>query len=145
MSSIKELSKKIDLIKKQEKNKKCFDCGEKGTTYVCLDFGTFICSRCAGLLRDLNYRVKGTSVSIFNQREIEIIEKNGNEIAQKIWMAKYRKDKDKEPNSKDDDSLKIFLSIKYKDKRWYKKPKHIIKKENEKKDNKNEKEKSNDE
>ena len=145
MSSIKELSKKIDLIKKQEKNKKCFDCGEKGTTYVCLDFGTFICSRCAGLLRDLNYRVKGTSVSIFNQREIEIIEKNGNEIAQKIWMAKYRKDKDKEPNSKDDDSLKIFLSIKYKDKRWYKKPKHTIKIENLKNNNKNEKEKSDDE
>ena len=144
MASIKELSKKIDLIKKQEKNKKCFDCGEKGTTYVCLDFGTFICSRCAGLLRDLNYRVKGTSVSIFNQREIEIIEKNGNEIAQKIWMAKYRKDKDKEPNSKDDESLKIFLSIKYKDKRWYKKPKHTIKKENEKKDNKNETEYSDD-
>ena len=35
MSSIKELSKKIDLIKKQEKNKKWFDCDEKGTTYVC--------------------------------------------------------------------------------------------------------------
>ena len=32
MSSVKELSQKLDKIKKREENKKCFDCGEKGTT-----------------------------------------------------------------------------------------------------------------
>ena len=60
MSSVKEISLKLDKIKKREENKKCFDCGEKGTTYVCIDFGTFICSRCAGILRELNFKVKGT-------------------------------------------------------------------------------------
>ena len=58
MTSVKEISMKLDKIKKREENKKCFDCGEKGTTYVCIDFGTFICSRCAGILRELNFKVK---------------------------------------------------------------------------------------
>ena len=134
MISGKELLKKLEKIKNLEENKKCFDCGEKGTTYICIDFGTFICSRCAGILRELHLKVKGINVSIFNEKEIEIIEKNGNKNAQKIWMAKYDKYKDKKSNPKDDDSFRLFLDIKYKEKRWYKKPKKnnkII--ENEKK------------
>ena len=123
MSSVKELSQKLDKIKKREENKKCFDCGEKGTTYVCIDFGTFICSRCAGILRELNYKVKGTGVSIFNQKEIDILEKNGNEVAQKLWLAKYKEGKDKRPNTKNDDELRDFLRDKYKNKKWYKKAK----------------------
>ena len=123
MSSVKELSQKLDKIKKREENKKCFDCGEKGTTYVCIDFGTFICSRCAGILRELNFKVKGTGVSIFNQKEIDILEKNGNEVANKIWMAKYKEGKDGKPSTKNDDELRDFLKDKYKQKKWYKKPK----------------------
>ena len=123
MSSVKELSQKLDKIKKREENKKCFDCGEKGTTYVCIDFGTFICSRCAGILRELNFKVKGTGVSIFNQKEIDILEKNGNEVAGKIWLAKYREGKDKKPDTKNDDELRDFLKEKYKQKKWYKKSK----------------------
>ena len=123
MSSVKELSQKLDKIKKREENKKCFDCGEKGTTYVCIDFGTFICSRCAGILRELNFKVKGTGVSIFNQKEIDILEKNGNEVAQGIWMAKYKEGKDKKPNKKNDDELREFLKNKYITKKWYKKSK----------------------
>ena len=123
MTSVKEISLKLDKIKKREENKKCFDCGEKGTTYVCIDFGTFICSRCAGILRELNFKVKGTGVSIFNQKEIDLLEKNGNEVAQKIWMAKYKEGKDKKPNNKNDDELREFLKKKYKDKKWMKKPK----------------------
>ena len=117
MTSVKEISMKLDKIKKREENKKCFDCGEKGTTYVCIDFGTFICSRCAGILRELNFKVKGTGVSIFNQKEIDILEKNGNDVAYKIWMAKYKEGKDKKPNNKNDDELREFLKKKYKDKK----------------------------
>ena len=123
MASVKEISMKLDKIKKREENKKCFDCGEKGTTYVCIDFGTFICSRCAGILRELNFKVKGTGVSIFNQKEIDLLEKNGNEVAQKIWMAKYKEGKDKKPNNKNDDELREFLKKKYKEKKWMKKKK----------------------
>ena len=154
MSSVKELSLKLDKIKKREENKKCFDCGEKGTTYVCIDFGTFICSRCAGILRELNFKVKGTGVSIFNQKEIDLLEKNGNEVAQKIWMAKYKEGKDKKPNTKNDDELRDFLKDKYKSKKWYKKSKKSAdddaddaddKKDKKKKDKKKKKDESSDE
>ena len=154
MSSVKELSQKLDKIKKREDNKKCFDCGEKGTTYVCIDFGTFICSRCAGILRELNYKVKGTGVSIFNQKEIDILEKNGNEVAQQTWLAKYKEGKDKRPNTKNDDELREFLRNKYKVKKWYKKPKKSgddeeedddDKKDKKKKDKKKKKDESSDE
>ena len=74
MSKI-DYSKKLEEIKKQGPNKTCFDCWEKGTTYVVMDFGTFVCSRCAGILRELNYKVKGTGVTIFNQKDIEFISK----------------------------------------------------------------------
>ena len=140
MTSVKEISMKLDKIKKREENKKCFDCGEKGTTYVCIDFGTFICSRCAGILRELNFKVKGTGVSIFNQKEIDLLEKNGNEVAQKIWLAKYKEDKDKKPNNKNDDELREFLKKKYKDKKWMKKPKKNAS-DDEEEDNEEEKKK----
>ena len=123
MSSVKELAQKLDKMKKRDENKKCFDCGEKGTTYVCIDFGTFICSRCSGILRELNFKVKGISVSIFNQKEIDILEKNGNEVAGKIWLAKFKEGKDKRPDTKNDDELRDFLKEKYKQKKWYKKAK----------------------
>ena len=139
MASVKEISMKLDKIKKREENKKCFDCGEKGTTYVCIDFGTFICSRCAGILRELNFKVKGTGVSIFNQKEIDLLEKNGNEVAQKIWMAKYKEGKDKKPNNKNDDELREFLKKKYKDKKWMKKPKKNASDDEEEDDNEDKK------
>lgn len=31
-------------------NKHCFDCGEKGTTYVNSTIGSFVCTTCSGLL-----------------------------------------------------------------------------------------------
>ena len=123
MTSVKEISAKLNELKKREENKKCFDCGEKGTTYVCINFGTFICSRCAGILRELNYKVKGTGVSMFNQTEIDLLDKMGNENAAKIWLAKYKEGKDKHPSLKDDDSLRKFIKDKYNEKKWYKKPK----------------------
>ena len=113
MASAKEISLKIKKIKQNDENKKCFECGEKGTSYVCTNFGTFICSRCAGVLRELNFKVKGIGLAIFNEKEMEILEKNGNEIAKKIWLAKYKKGKDIKPSLDDDKQLKDFLSEKY--------------------------------
>ena len=110
-------------MKVKTKSKKSDKNDDKITTYVCMDFGTFICSRCSGILRELNFKVKGTGVSIFNQKEIDILEKNGNDVAQKIWMAKYKEGKDKKPNTKNDDELRKFLKDKYKNKKWYKKKK----------------------
>ena len=123
MISTKYLTKRLEEIKKRTPNKTCFDCGEKGTTYAAMDFGTFICSRCAGLLRECNFKVKGTGVSIFKEKEIDFLDKMGNENAKKIWMGKFKEGSDKKPNPKDSEEIKRFLIMKYKDKKFYKKPK----------------------
>ena len=123
MTSTQDFSKRLEEIKKRTPNKTCFDCGEKGTTYAAMDFGTFVCSRCAGLLRECNFKVKGTGVSIFKEKEIDFLDKMGNENAKKIWMGKFKENSDRKPDSKNSEELKRFLISKYKDKRYYKKPK----------------------
>jgi hypothetical protein len=45
-----------------------------------MNFGTFVCSRCAGLLRDLTYKVKGIGVCNFNDAEISLLTKIGNDV-----------------------------------------------------------------
>ncbi|XP_036342010.1 arf-GAP domain and FG repeat-containing protein 1-like [Rhagoletis pomonella] len=34
-------------------NRQCFDCGQKGPTYVNMTIGTFVCTRCSGVLQFL--------------------------------------------------------------------------------------------
>ena len=99
-SSVKEISlsmkpednsKQLESMRKLGSNKQCFDCGEKvrfnvitcifkGTTYVVMTFGTFVCSRCAGLLRDLTYKVKGIGVCNFSDIELSFLTKMGNDV-----------------------------------------------------------------
>ena len=31
-------------------NKKCFDCGQRGPTYVNMTIGSFVCTSCSGIL-----------------------------------------------------------------------------------------------
>jgi len=141
MSSSQNLTKRLEEIKNRTPNKTCFDCGEKGTTYAAMDFGTFVCSRCAGLLREINFKVKGTGVSIFKEKEIDFLDKMGNENAKKIWMGKFKENSDKKPNPKDLEELKRFLITKYKDKRFYKKPKKNSDDDEEEDNKKNEEKK----
>ena len=35
-------------------NKKCFDCDQRGPTYVNMTIGSFVCTKCSGLLRGCN-------------------------------------------------------------------------------------------
>ena len=35
-------------------NKKCFDCDQRGPTYVNMTIGSFVCTKCSGLLRGDN-------------------------------------------------------------------------------------------
>ncbi|EDS34743.1 conserved hypothetical protein [Culex quinquefasciatus] len=31
-------------------NKECFDCGQKGPTYINMTIGSFVCTTCSGIL-----------------------------------------------------------------------------------------------
>ena len=118
-----DTTKKLNAIISKGSNRTCFECGEKGTTYVVMDFGTFVCSSCAGILRELSYKVKGTGVTIFSEKDIDFIGKNGNDNARKMWLGKFNPKKNKLPNPKNRNEIKQFIIDKYKNKLYYKKPK----------------------
>ena len=120
-----DYSKLVEALKKQEANRKCFDCGVVGTTYASLNFGTFVCSQCAGILRGLNYKVKPLGISIFTINEYEILQKNGNEKAKNIWMGLYDPYKHEKPNPKSYNEVKNHLIRKYKEKKFYRESKGI--------------------
>lgn len=112
-------NKAIESLRKIGGNKQCFDCSEKGVTYVVPKIGIFVCSRCAGIHREIGYMVKGLGVSNFSETEINFIKEMGNDNCQKIWMGKFNPSKHSLPKTTDDNSVKDFLKLKYIDKKYY--------------------------
>jgi hypothetical protein len=45
-----------------------------------MDFGVFVCSSCSGIHREMTHKVKGIAMCNFNDKELEILTKNGNEV-----------------------------------------------------------------
>ena len=78
---MKAQENKVDLLRKQPCNKKCFDCGEKGPTYVVMKYGVFVCSQCSGIHREMSHTVKGVQMSIFKEEEITKLKEMGNDKA----------------------------------------------------------------
>jgi len=101
-------------------NKKCFDCEQRGPTYVNMTIGSFVCTKCSGMLRGINppHRIKSISMSSFTADEVEMMKVRGNLWCSKVWLATY--DKSKHPvDYKDDEKIKEFLIAKYEKKRYY--------------------------
>ena len=46
-----------------------------------MDFGVFVCSTCSGIHREMTHKVKGIGMSNFNEKELEMLEKNGNDVS----------------------------------------------------------------
>ncbi len=45
-----------------------------------MQYGTFVCSKCAGIHRELNTKVKGIGVCNFDDKEIAFLNKMGNDV-----------------------------------------------------------------
>lgn len=98
---------------------------DQGTTYYVLNFGTFVCSKCAGILRELRFKVKGISVSLFSEEEKNHAEIMGNEKAQKVWMGLFNYKSN--PIPKNQNEFKRHLKDKYINKKYFKRNKDIKK------------------
>ncbi|CAG7643199.1 unnamed protein product [Allacma fusca] len=115
-------------------NKHCFDCGQRGPTYVNVTIGSFVCMTCSGLLRGLTppHRVKSISMASFTSDEIELLKSKGNEYCRKVWLATCSA-KDSHLGSEKDPArlnlLKDFMSAKYEQKRFYVDPSKLSKTE----------------
>ncbi|XP_026174381.1 arf-GAP domain and FG repeat-containing protein 1a isoform X2 [Mastacembelus armatus] len=102
-------------------NRKCFDCDQRGPTYVNMTVGSFVCTSCSGILRGLNppHRVKSISMTTFTQQEIEFLQKHGNEVCKRIWLGLYDDRTSSVPDFREPQKVKEFLQDKYEKKRWY--------------------------
>ncbi|XP_022095071.1 arf-GAP domain and FG repeat-containing protein 1-like [Acanthaster planci] len=101
-------------------NKKCFDCEQRGPTYVNMTVGSFVCTRCSGILRGLNppHRVKSISMTSFSPQEIEFLEKHGNEFCRQTWLG-LDNSRGSSLESKDEQKVRDYMVQKYERKKWY--------------------------
>lgn len=99
-------------------NKKCFECEQRGPTYVDMTVGSFVCTKCSGMLRGINppHRIKSISMSTFTADEVELIRGRGNVYCAKVWMGLYD---NKGSIGNDAEAIKDFMIQKYEKKRYY--------------------------
>lgn len=110
--------KEIALLRGLNYNQNCFDCGMGDANHVVMNFGTFVCPRCAGILKELNYTVRGPE-GVFVRKEIKLIGRRGNERAKKIWMGNFRSDQDRFPNPEINEEVRKHIIDKYNNKRYF--------------------------
>ncbi|XP_020834766.1 arf-GAP domain and FG repeat-containing protein 2 isoform X2 [Phascolarctos cinereus] len=111
----------------QAGNRHCFECAQRGVTYVDITVGSFVCTSCSGLLRGLNppHRVKSISMTTFTEPEVMFLQSRGNEVCRKIWLGLFDSQTSLVPDSRDPQKVKEFLQEKYEKKRWYVPPDQI--------------------
>lgn len=102
-------------------NKKCFDCEQRGPTYINTTIGSFVCTKCSGMLRGINppHRIKSISMSSFSADEVEMMRSRGNSYCAAVWLGLF----DAPPvDYKDEEKIKDFIISKYEKKRYYVEP-----------------------
>ncbi|BFZ00827.1 hypothetical protein BsWGS_03866 [Bradybaena similaris] len=102
-------------------NKQCFDCHQRGPTYVNMTIGSFVCTSCSGILRGLNppHRVKSISMASFTPEEMDFLKCHGNELNRKVYLGLYDSRSWPEPDSRDEQRVRDYMVQKYENKRWY--------------------------
>ncbi|XP_029659315.1 arf-GAP domain and FG repeat-containing protein 1 isoform X2 [Formica exsecta] len=105
----------------QPGNKQCFDCNQRGPTYVNMTIGSFVCTSCSGMLRGLTppHRVKSISMATFSQEEIDFIKEHGNDYCRRVWLGLMNMNPPQNLDTKDEQKMKDLMSAKYELKRYY--------------------------
>mmetsp|Transcript_10494 Transcript_10494/g.14133 ORF Transcript_10494/g.14133 Transcript_10494/m.14133 type:complete len:162 (-) Transcript_10494:142-627(-) len=108
----------MDTLRQLPENKKCFDCQQKGTMYIVMNFFVFVCSACAGIHREMTHKVKGISMCVFSEQELKDITENGNENQRAKLMANWKAKNNPIPEKTDTARMKEFFRHKYVEKRF---------------------------
>ncbi|XP_067948001.1 arf-GAP domain and FG repeat-containing protein 1-like isoform X2 [Watersipora subatra] len=105
-------------------NRYCFDCGQRGPTYVNMTVGSYVCTACSGILRGINppHRVKSISMASFTQEEVDLLIQRGNEYNKQVWLGLHATKDPPQMDTKDEIKLRDYLTQKYERKRWYQAP-----------------------
>ncbi len=108
----------IKRLSKLDGNKVCADCPEKLPTYVDITHNVFVCTRCSGIHREFQFKIKGVSMSNFTDEDIAGISGMGNDAFNRIYLSKLPREY-VVPNGNDVNKLKDFIRGKYVDKKWH--------------------------
>ncbi|XP_014615239.1 PREDICTED: arf-GAP domain and FG repeat-containing protein 1 isoform X2 [Polistes canadensis] len=102
-------------------NKECFDCHQRGPTYVNMTIGSFVCTSCSGMLRGLTppHRVKSITMATFTQEEIDFVKERGNEYCARTWLGLMNSNSPLNSDIKDEQKMKDLMNAKYELKRYY--------------------------
>ncbi|XP_064593788.1 arf-GAP domain and FG repeat-containing protein 2 isoform X1 [Zonotrichia leucophrys gambelii] len=116
-----------ELVSAVPANRLCFECGQRGVTYVDISVGSFVCTGCSGALRGLNppHRVKSISMTTFSEAEVLFLQAHGNEACRRVWLGTFDPRTSLLPDSRDPQKVKEFLQEKYEKKRWYVPPEQV--------------------
>ncbi|XP_059498517.1 arf-GAP domain and FG repeat-containing protein 1-like isoform X2 [Stegostoma tigrinum] len=126
----KQEEKHLKLVRElgsRPHNRQCFECEQRGPTYIDITVGSFVCTSCSGILRGLNppHRVKSISMTTFTEQEIEFLQSHGNEVCRQIWLGLFDSRSSVIPDYRDPQKIKEFLQDKYEKKRWYVPPERV--------------------
>lgn len=119
MNEVLTESKQESLFRKllaKEENNICADCKVKGTAWVSLSFGIFVCINCSGVHRSFGMhitRVRSTKLDSWTVADAKIMETIGNKLANMYWENKLAS----KPSSL---SSGEFIRMKYDMKKWVK-------------------------
>uniref|UniRef100_A0A034VXR6 Arf-GAP domain and FG repeat-containing protein 1 n=2 Tax=Bactrocera dorsalis TaxID=27457 RepID=A0A034VXR6_BACDO len=107
-----------ELVTNGGGNRQCFDCGQKGPTYVNMTIGSFVCTRCSGVLRGLTppHRVKSISMATFTQDDVDFLKSHGNDECAKTWLGLW------DPKRAVHQDQRELMIDKYERKRYYLEP-----------------------
>eukprot|EP01036_Dinobryon_divergens_P023623 gene23623-31989_t len=109
----------LKKLTKLDGNKICANCPEKMPGYAEMTHCIFICTKCAGVHREYQYKVKGISMSSFTDEDVQQLSRVGNEAHNAVYMARFTPREFQIPNGSDIVKLKDFIRMKYVDRRWY--------------------------
>ncbi|CAH8615402.1 unnamed protein product [Dicrocoelium dendriticum] len=104
-----------------DENRFCFDCHQRGPTYVNITIGSFVCTGCGGALRKYSHRVKSMSMSNFSPAEMEFLRRRGNKACRKIFLA-LSDDQSLDERELSDAARDDYLREKYQLRKWYREP-----------------------
>src|SRR5688572_6309660 len=94
-------------LRREEGNKRCFVCDERGLTYVDMDHSSFVSTTCGGIMREFTFKLKGLSMATFTANEVKALKQAGvNTGAAKIWLARFM---DEKPKPGDKDNIRAFI------------------------------------
>ncbi|KAL8460120.1 hypothetical protein ACS0TY_031870 [Phlomoides rotata] len=99
-------------------NRRCINCNSLGPQYVCTNFWTFVCMQCSGIHREFTHRVKSVSMANFTKKEVDALQKGGNQRARELFLVAWDSLRHRHPDNSNADKVRQFIKNVYIDKKY---------------------------